>query len=152
VGEAKDFSEALRMTCDLKPQIMLMDLRWSEEEDRTPRRVKSHPETAGSQLLAISVWNDEDTSSLANKFEVFTSFDKMKLSAALLLAIKKFASGRPQPVNLSRTEALEAREFFRFREDPGLLSSTASLPGRALDGIIESFARSLPRNVSRARP
>jgi hypothetical protein len=66
-----------------------MDLRWSEEEDRTPRRVKSHPETAGSHLLAISVWNDEDTSSLANRFEVFTSFDKMKLSAALLLAIKK---------------------------------------------------------------
>jgi DNA-binding NarL/FixJ family response regulator len=108
VGEAKNFSEAIRMTCNLKSQIILMDLRMSEEEDGTPLRVKSHLRTPGSQLLAISVWSDEDTTALANRFGALTLLDKMKLSADFLLAIKNFANKRPKPANFRRTEALEA--------------------------------------------
>jgi hypothetical protein len=110
------------MTCDLKLQIILVDLRVPEEEAGAPLRVQSHPETTSSQLPAKSIWIDEDTTALANRFGALRSFDKMKLSAALLLATKEFRHRGPQPTNLSRTEALETREFFRFRQDPGLLS------------------------------
>jgi DNA-binding NarL/FixJ family response regulator len=108
VGEAENFAESIQMTCDLKAQIILMDLRMSDEDDWTPLHVKSHLEMAGSQLLAISFWIDEDTTALANRFGAFTLLDKMKLSAELIPAIKNSADGRPKPANLSATEALEA--------------------------------------------
>jgi hypothetical protein len=62
----------------------------------TPAQVKSS--LVGSQLLAISIWNDEDAKILADSFGAVTLLDKPKLADELLPAIKHYANESDAPL------------------------------------------------------
>jgi DNA-binding NarL/FixJ family response regulator len=88
VGEAVTFKQALQRTADLKPQIVLMDLHMPDESCVSPQEIKSQLDILGSQLIAMSLWNDEDTQALARSFGAVTLLDKVRLVAELIPAIK----------------------------------------------------------------
>lgn len=59
VGEAADFAQTIRMTSDLNPQVVILDLHMPDENNISPEKVKSHL-SHGQQVLAISIWNDDE--------------------------------------------------------------------------------------------
>jgi DNA-binding NarL/FixJ family response regulator len=91
-GEAGDFAQTLRMASDLKPQVVVMDLHMPSGIRTPPAEVKSHLESCGSKLLAISIWNDEDTGALARDFGALVLLNKLDLNETLVPAILQLAS------------------------------------------------------------
>ena len=91
VGEAMDFSETIRLTDDLRPQVIVMDLHMPNRKNLTASDIKSHVAPAHSCLLAISVWDDEETKKLATSFGAKHLLDKSKLGTELIPAILQCA-------------------------------------------------------------
>jgi chemotaxis response regulator CheB len=91
VGEATNFTQTIQMRKNLKPDVIVMDLHMSGEDDFTPEDLKSHLND-GSRLLAISIWNDEETKALADRFGAVTLLDKMELHHKLIPTIIQVAS------------------------------------------------------------
>jgi len=86
VGEAANFTQAFDMATDLEPQVIVMDLHMPDEDRVPPQEVKSRL-NRGSQVLAISVWNDEESKQLAASLGATVLLDKMNLAGTLIPAI-----------------------------------------------------------------
>jgi DNA-binding NarL/FixJ family response regulator len=87
LAEATSFSQTMQLTRNLQPQVVIMDLHMGDEHNFTPSEVKSS--LIGSSLLAISLWNDDQTKALAEAFEAVVFLDKTNLAAELIPAIKR---------------------------------------------------------------
>jgi DNA-binding NarL/FixJ family response regulator len=85
VGEAADFAQTIQMAKDLKPHVIVMDLYMPKDG---PLDVKSHL-NGGSQLLAMSIANDDEAKLLAESFGAAVLLDKTDLYATLVPAIIK---------------------------------------------------------------
>jgi DNA-binding NarL/FixJ family response regulator len=85
VGEATNFAETIQMLKELSPQVVVMDLHMRDETRFTPVEVKSC--LKGSQIVAISIWNDEETKALADSYRAATLLDKVNLANDLIPAI-----------------------------------------------------------------
>jgi DNA-binding NarL/FixJ family response regulator len=94
VGEATTFQQTIQSALDLKPQVVVMDLHMPDESSVNPQEIKSLLDKLGSQLIAMSFWNDEDTQALAESFGAVTLLDKLTLSTELIPAIKNATSKR----------------------------------------------------------
>jgi DNA-binding NarL/FixJ family response regulator len=57
VGEAADFAQTIRMTRDLDPQVVILDLHMPDEKNVSPQEVKSHL-NRGTQAISLS--NDQE--------------------------------------------------------------------------------------------
>src|SRR5216683_4292038 len=75
-------SETLQLISNLHPQIVVMDIHMGDERIVTSLQVKSC--LLGSQLLAISLWNDDETKALADGFGAVALLDKTKLAYELI--------------------------------------------------------------------
>jgi DNA-binding NarL/FixJ family response regulator len=93
VGEACNFAQTIQMSNDLKPHVIVMDLRMPDDYKMTAQDVKAQL-SHGACVLAISAWDDEETKDLAKSFGAVALLDKMKLSEELIPAIMKFAPPR----------------------------------------------------------
>jgi DNA-binding NarL/FixJ family response regulator len=92
VGEAADFAELVRMTRELKPQIVVMDLHMTpDSHERGYQELKSCL-NCGSRLLAISFSNDEGAKTLADRLGAIRLLDKMNLYSELVPAITQVVS------------------------------------------------------------
>jgi DNA-binding NarL/FixJ family response regulator len=89
IGETADFAQTIKMTTDLKPQVIVMDLHMPDASRVTPSDVKAGLASGASQLLAISIWDDEDSQALAKAYGAVAFLDKMSLGTDLIPAIKK---------------------------------------------------------------
>jgi DNA-binding NarL/FixJ family response regulator len=77
VGETSNFAEALQMTRDLRPQILLMDLHLDGFETLSEQlRICLPPDTS---LLAMSFANDAEAKTMANGIGAAAFLDKMNL-------------------------------------------------------------------------
>jgi chemotaxis response regulator CheB len=85
VGEAADFRQTVQMANDLKPQVIVLDLHMPNETKIAPQDFKSHL-IYGSQLIAISIWNDEPSKRLAEDFGAVL-LDKTDLGSRLIPTI-----------------------------------------------------------------
>ena len=88
VGEAADFAQTIQMANDLKPQVIVMDLHMPNDSNLTPLEVQSRLHHS-SRLLAISIWNDEETKALAKRFGAAALLDKTDLGKKLVPAIRQ---------------------------------------------------------------
>jgi two-component system response regulator DevR len=86
VAEAADFAQTIQVANELRPRVIVMDLHMPDEADISPLAVRSHL-NHGSQLLAISLSNDEEAKALAESFGASVLLDKMNLAATLIPAI-----------------------------------------------------------------
>ena len=91
VGETGSFQQTIQSALDLKPQVVVMDLHMPDESSVNPQEIKSLLDKLGSQLIAMSFWNDENTQVLARSFGAVTLLDKMRLVDELIPAIKAAA-------------------------------------------------------------
>ncbi len=95
IGETTDFAQTIKMTTDLKPQVVVMDLHMPDASGTTPSDVKASIASSASQLLAISIWDDEDSKALAKAYGAVAFLDKMNLGTDLIPTIKR-SLYRPQ--------------------------------------------------------
>jgi len=98
VGEASGFTQTIRMVQELHPQIVILDLHMSDDDRITPEEFRSRLNLGAARLLAISVWNDQETRTLAKSFGAVELLDKVNLGTDLIPAIKRLASSSPEQV------------------------------------------------------
>jgi chemotaxis response regulator CheB len=89
VGEAVDFTQTIQMTNELKPQVVVMDLHMKDDAELTPNDIKARLHHTPSRILAISIWNDEESKALAESIGAITLLDKMDLVTDLIPMIKQ---------------------------------------------------------------
>ena len=86
-GEAGNYAELLKMFNATTTDVVLMDMRMPGEKLFTPATIKGH--LHGSCLLAMSVWNDAETASLAQSYGAAKLLDKGQLASTLVPAVKE---------------------------------------------------------------
>jgi two-component system response regulator NreC len=106
VGTATSFAEGLQLSAALKPDVLLMDLHMPDEREYPPELVKSQVLLHTKCIIAISLWDDDESKVLAERFGAHVLLDKMKLYTELIPAIKKFCPGVSIP---QAAETLEER-------------------------------------------
>jgi DNA-binding NarL/FixJ family response regulator len=90
IGTATSFAETIALSAALKPDVLLMDPHMPDEREYTPKLVKSQILLHTKCIVAISLWNDADTKTLAQSFGAHVLLDKMNLYSELIPAIKQF--------------------------------------------------------------
>jgi DNA-binding NarL/FixJ family response regulator len=90
IGTANSFAETIALTTALKPDVVLMDPHMPDEREYKPAFVKSQILLHTKCIVAISLWNDDDTRTLAKTFGAHVLLDKMNLYSELIPAIKRF--------------------------------------------------------------
>ena len=90
IGTATSFAETIALTAALKPDVLLMDPHMPDEREYTPKLVKTQILLHTKCIVAISLWNDDDTKALAASFGAHVLLDKMNLYSELIPAIKQF--------------------------------------------------------------
>jgi DNA-binding NarL/FixJ family response regulator len=93
VAEAANFAQSLSMTRKFKPQVVILDLHMPDSSNLTPMNVSEGLRAYRAAVLAISVWNDEDTRALAQSYGASELLDKMRLGQELIPAVMKLGSG-----------------------------------------------------------
>jgi DNA-binding NarL/FixJ family response regulator len=93
VAEAENFAESLSMTRKFRPHVVILDLHMPDRSNLTPMNVSEGLRAYRAAVLAISVWNDEDTRALAQSYGAATLLDKMLLGKELIPAVMKLGSG-----------------------------------------------------------
>jgi len=87
IGTATSFAETLVLTAALKPDVLLMDPHMPDEREYTPKLVKSQILLHTKCIVAMSLWNDADTRTLAETFGAHVLLDKMNLYSFLLVIV-----------------------------------------------------------------
>jgi len=77
VGEAANFHETVKLIKDLKRNVVVMDLHMPGECTVKPRDLKNRLSLDASSLLAISIWNDDESQALAKRYGASRLLDKM---------------------------------------------------------------------------
>jgi DNA-binding NarL/FixJ family response regulator len=85
-GEAGNYAELLKKFNASTTDVVLMDIRMPGEKLFTPETLKGH--LHGSCLLAMSVFADEETASLAKSYGAMKLLDKGQLASTLMPAIE----------------------------------------------------------------
>jgi DNA-binding NarL/FixJ family response regulator len=98
LAQCASFVQAMKLATNLHPQVIVLDVHMGDERTVTPSQAKSC--LNGSRLLAMSIWNDDETKSLAETIGAVTLLDKTNLATELIPAIKLYARiGLPHPVS-----------------------------------------------------
>lgn len=82
VGEASKLRDVIRMTDELEPDVLVLDLRMTEDEDLA--NLKFRP-----AVLAMAFDDSETTLELVRQMGAATFIDKMKLGTELIPALQE---------------------------------------------------------------
>jgi DNA-binding NarL/FixJ family response regulator len=86
LAQVASFDQTMKLATKLHPQVIVLDLHMGDERKVTRSELKSC--LNGSRLLAMSIWTDEETKSLAEGIGAVVLLDKTKLADELIPAIK----------------------------------------------------------------
>jgi DNA-binding NarL/FixJ family response regulator len=86
VAEASSFADVIRMSGELKPDVVVMDLHMHDER-QFGTTLKSHLQGCAKQVLAMSVWVDQESNTLAADYGAAALLDKSRLASDLIPAI-----------------------------------------------------------------
>jgi DNA-binding NarL/FixJ family response regulator len=87
LGQAKSLAQTLQLTAELKPQVVVMDLHMPDETTFEPDFIRSQLLHSAKHIVIMSVWNDEESQALANRYGAASFLDKNTLSSTLIPAI-----------------------------------------------------------------
>jgi two-component system response regulator DevR len=90
-GEAITFSQTLDSAASLKPDVILLDLHMPDSERPESAFVKLKLLSTSSRILAISLWQDEETKIIAQGYGAVELLDKGKLFNELIPAIQRLS-------------------------------------------------------------
>ena len=102
VGEATTFGQTIQMANELKPQVVLLDLHMKDEGALTAVDVKPSLDHRETRIVAISIWDDEETKALAKSSEAFALVDKLVLASDLIPIIRKSVLERDSSPSMRR--------------------------------------------------
>jgi DNA-binding NarL/FixJ family response regulator len=88
LGEAKTFAETLKMTATLKPDVVVMDVHMPGERDFNANFIKVELLSSAKHVLAMSLWNDDESKAVAQSYGASTLLDKSTLALTLIPAIE----------------------------------------------------------------
>jgi chemotaxis response regulator CheB len=92
IGEATDFAQTIEMIGELQPDLVVLDLHMSDHRRISPPDFKTRVGSASTRVLAISVWNDDESQALAESFGAAKLLDKVNLGTHLIPTIFQLAS------------------------------------------------------------
>jgi len=92
VGETRSFRETIDLTAEVCPDVVVMDIHMGDAQNVKPSDLKSG--LVDCQLLAMSLWTDEETKVLAKSFGAVALLDKTKLATELLPLLRQYGQGR----------------------------------------------------------
>ncbi len=95
IGEAGTFAKTVQMICDLKPEVLLLDLHMAEKREFAPELVKA--QLGRVCTLAVSFSNDDEARQLAESYGAVKLLDKMTLFNEIVPAIIRCKSDRTTP-------------------------------------------------------
>jgi DNA-binding NarL/FixJ family response regulator len=90
LAEGANFAQTMLLAIKLQPHVILLDLHMNDERTVTPSQVKAS--LNGSRLIAMSIWKDDETKSLAETYGALTLLDKATLGSELIATIKRYAN------------------------------------------------------------
>jgi DNA-binding NarL/FixJ family response regulator len=88
-GEAVSFSQTLYLAATLQPDVILLDLHMPDGDSFESAFVKLRLLSIGSRILAMSLWQDEETKIIAQGYGAAELLDKGKLFNELIPAIQR---------------------------------------------------------------
>lgn len=88
VGEAADFNEMVQQICDLRPDVLLLDLHLPEKRGLPANLVKAQLSTV--RTVAVSFATDSEAKFLAEGYGATVLLDKMQLYTEMIPAIRKY--------------------------------------------------------------
>jgi len=97
IGETSDFAQTLQMTHDLRPDIVVLDLHMSDSTLISPEDFRTRLNHGSTRVLAISIWHDDETQALAERFGAAKLLDKVNLGTDLIPTILQLAGPRSAP-------------------------------------------------------
>jgi len=90
VAECVSFAETIHLAAKLHPQFVVLDVHMGDERAVTRAQVKSG--LNGSRVLAMSIWKDDETNTLAKSMGAAKLLDKTKLATELIPAIRRYGT------------------------------------------------------------
>ena len=90
-GEAVSFSETLYLAATLQPDVILLDLNMPDGDSFESAFVKLRLFSTRSRVLAMSLWQDEETQIIAQSYGAVELLDKGKLFNELVAAIQRLS-------------------------------------------------------------
>jgi chemotaxis response regulator CheB len=91
LGEAVNLPQAIQMTAQLKPDVVLMDLHLPGEREFSPDFVKTQLLLSTKHVLMMSLSGDEAAAALAKKYGAASLLDKSSLQSSLIPSILRLA-------------------------------------------------------------
>jgi DNA-binding NarL/FixJ family response regulator len=86
-GEANCYADLFKVRRESNPHVVLMDLRMPDEKRFNPAYVNG--QLQGSCVLAMSIWNDEETIDLGRSYGAVKLLEKGGLTSTLIPAIEE---------------------------------------------------------------
>jgi chemotaxis response regulator CheB len=87
VGEACDFSEAVRLAEQFHPDVVLLDLRMNDSHGLDALAASPKLISSGATIIAISFSIDDDAKALAEQIGAVKLLDKLSLYTELIPTI-----------------------------------------------------------------
>ena len=91
IAETTSFPETVQMAVEHKPDVILLDLHMPNPSNIEMEQIRAA--CSSSCVLAISIFNDEETKAIGSDLGASCLLDKAELGLKLIPAIRKFRSG-----------------------------------------------------------
>jgi len=88
VGEATTFTQTAKLASELKPDVIVIDLHMSDSDEYTLARILKA--SLGCPIIAMSLYEDEETRKMADCFKAVKFLDKARLYQELVPTIRQF--------------------------------------------------------------
>jgi DNA-binding NarL/FixJ family response regulator len=91
IGEAGNLRQALALSAEFRPSVLLLDLHMPDQRDFDPPFVKQQLATSCGSVFAMSVWQDPESEQLARSYGALCLLDKAYFATQLPAAIDSLA-------------------------------------------------------------